>query len=408
VSAIRASEIRYSTTAQYDGLLRLVCVDHLATQECGRGLYRALAKTRNVDLTLVVPPLWRENFRDVPVEPLSPGSPFRLEILSILFAGKSNRCIHLGLGRLLRHIRPDVVFLQSEPEDFLLSQVLVIRAIYGLKFKIIFITWRNIHYPRFGIPYKFGWVYGFTEHFGLRYADHCFSFSAAGQEMLRARGFHTIDVIPPAIDTGFFKPTDGSAVRNTLRLQHFTIGYFGRFVNEKGVGLLLEAVAGLEYPIQLLMVGNGPARNTWMDLARQLKIENMVVHQPSVLRSAMPSYICACDAVVLPSYATPQWKEQFGRVLIEAMACGVPVVGARSGEIPNVIGDAGLVFSEKNVPDLRGCLRKLIENPPLKQRLSSLGRARAENNYSCHVVAGTWLRAIRNLLISREGFKKAP
>ena len=49
-------------------------------------------------------------------------------------------------------------------------------------------------------------------------------------------------------------------------------------------------------------------------------------------------------ALVLPSRTTPRWKEQFGRVLIEAMACGVPPVGSDSGEIPHVIDDAGLVF----------------------------------------------------------------
>ena len=135
-----------------DETIRLVCVDHLATQVCGRGLYRVLAGTGAVRLTVVIPVRWRDNYREIPAEASSPGDPFGLEILPILFPGKSNRCLHRGLGHVLRRIRPDVVFVQSEPEDLLLSQVLLIRAAYRLDFKIIFITWRNIHYSRFGIP----------------------------------------------------------------------------------------------------------------------------------------------------------------------------------------------------------------------------------------------------------------
>jgi len=394
----KTPKIRRPTAWCRNGPIRLACVDHLATQDCGRGLYRALAQTGEVDLTLVIPPLWRDNFRDIPADPWNRSDPFQLEILPITFPGKSNRCLHLGLSRLLRRLRPDVVFVQSEPEGLLLCQILLIRALFQLDFKVIFVTWRNIHYSRFGIPYKFGWVYGCAEYFGLRYGDHCFSFNAAGRETLGKRGFYAIDVIPPAIDTEFFRPTDGRAVRNALGLHRFTIGYFGRFVTEKGVGLLLKAVAGLEQPVQVLLVGNGPAREEWMEQAQHLKIANRVIHKPSILRSEMPVHICACNAIVLPSYATPKWKEQFGRIIVEAMACGVPVVGARSGEIPNVIGDAGLVFSEKNVSDLRGCLRRLIENSSLKQQLSLLGRARAEKKYSCEIVASAWLRVIRDLL----------
>ena len=397
-------------TGRRDGPIRLVCVDHLATQECGRGLYRTLARSGEVELTLVIPPLWRDNFRDIPADrPLAPADGdrglgrassdlFAVTILPILFPGKSNRCIHPGLGRLLRNIRPDAVFVQAEPEDFLLSQLLLLRAVHRLNFRLIFITWRNIPYPRFGIPYKFAWVYACTEFLGLRGADHCFAFNAAGRETLNARGFHAIDVIPPAIDTSFFQPTDGRAVRDALGLKHFSIGFFGRFVSEKGGELLLDAMAGLDHPTQLLLVGNGPAREAWLEKARQLKIADRVIHKPSILRSEVPAHLCACDVVVLPSYATRTWKEQFGRVLVEAMACGVPVIGSDSGEIPRVIGDAGLIFPEKSGPGLRDCLKRIIEDPALRRRLIALGRARAEREYSCAAVAAAWLRAIRNLL----------
>ena len=67
----------------------------------------------------------------------------------------------------------------------------------------------------------------------------------------------------------------------------------------------------------------------------------------------VPAVLRALDVLVLPSLTTPSWKEQFGRVLQEAMACAIPVVGSDSGEIPHVIGDAGLVTPEGDAAALR-------------------------------------------------------
>jgi len=383
--------------------MRLVCVDHLATQDCGRGIYRAMGRDPQVELILVVPPLWRDNFRDIPVEPTRPDDPFRLVVLPMLFPGKSNRCLHRGLGPLLRRIRPDVVFTQSEPEDFLLTQIGLIRAVNRLRFRIVFVTWRNIHYGRLTLPYKFGWVYGVTEMFGLRFGDYCFSFSGAGPETMAARGFHAVEVLPHFVDTKVFRPVDASELRRRLGLRDFTIGCFGRLVPEKGVGLVLSAMAELEEPVQLLVVGKGPHLDALRELARRLGVADRVVYKPSVLRDEMPEHICACDVVVLPSYATSKWKEQFGRILIEAMACGVPLIGSDSGDIPRVIGDAGLVFPEKNVPGLRACLRRVICDARLRGRLRAAGLQRASREFSAEAVAAGRLRAIRALLDGRTG-----
>ena len=70
------------------------------------------------------------------------------------------------------------------------------------------------------------------------------------------------------------------------------------------------------------------------------------------------------------------WKEQFGRVLIEAMSCGVPVLGSGSGEIPHVIGDAGLIFPEGDVATLRIAIARIATAPALRADLARRGRAR--------------------------------
>ncbi len=93
------------------------------------------------------------------------------------------------------------------------------------------------------------------------------------------------------------------------------------------------------------------------------------------------------DVLVLPSRTTSVWKEQFGRVLTEAMACKVPVVGSSSGAIPEVIGDAGLVYPEGDIRELAECLRLLMQSRELRGRLSERGYKRVKSLYTQDVIA---------------------
>ncbi len=121
------------------------------------------------------------------------------------------------------------------------------------------------------------------------------------------------------------------------------------------------------------------------------------------MRSTVPSAEVADEmrklhAFVLPSHTTPRWKEQFGRVLVEAMASGVPPVGSDSGEIPHVVGDAGLIFREGNVEDLTHKLRLLVDNPALHATLAKRGRERVLTHYTQHAIARAYYDAYREML----------
>jgi glycosyltransferase involved in cell wall biosynthesis len=112
----------------------------------------------------------------------------------------------------------------------------------------------------------------------------------------------------------------------------------------------------------------------------------------------MPRVLGGFDVLVLPSRSTPSWVEQFGRVLVEAMACGVPVIGSSSGEIPHVIGDAGLVFPEGDVEALRGQLAMLAASPEERRRLGELGRQRALAAYTQARIAEATYRVYLEML----------
>jgi glycosyltransferase involved in cell wall biosynthesis len=119
--------------------------------------------------------------------------------------------------------------------------------------------------------------------------------------------------------------------------------------------------------------------------------------EPTIPSAGMPQYYRELDCLALPSRTTTNWKEQFGRVLIEAMATGVPVVGAQSGEIPSVIGDAGLTFREDDVDELRARLRELQQSREWRELFGGMGRARVLAHFTMQQVANRTLDVYRSL-----------
>jgi glycosyltransferase involved in cell wall biosynthesis len=138
--------------------------------------------------------------------------------------------------------------------------------------------------------------------------------------------------------------------------------------------------------VQLLIVGDGPER-TRLERRAATWRPGKAVFTGAVAHDAVPDYLGALDALVLPARSTPSWAEQFGHVLIEAMAAGVPVVGSTSGAIPEVVGDAGLLFPEDDVGALRARLEILLSGDELRGRLIERGHTRVACRYTHEVIA---------------------
>jgi glycosyltransferase involved in cell wall biosynthesis len=114
--------------------------------------------------------------------------------------------------------------------------------------------------------------------------------------------------------------------------------------------------------------------------------------------SAMPAFYRDLDLFILPSRTTPGWKEQFGRVLIEAMACGVPVIGSDSGEIPHVIDGAGLTFPEGDRVALTAHLQRLSDDSSARAKLAAAGRRRVLEHYTMAQIATQTAAVYRRLM----------
>jgi glycosyltransferase involved in cell wall biosynthesis len=145
-------------------------------------------------------------------------------------------------------------------------------------------------------------------------------------------------------------------------------------------------------------VGNGSERSRLELLGSNLGVRDRVTFRGALAPAAMPDVYGGFDALVVPSRAQSNWKEQFGRVIIEAMACEVPVVGSDSGEIPNVIGDAGLVYPEGDVEALAERLTGLLGDDTLRAALARRSRRRVLEHFTQARVAERYYELYRSVL----------
>lgn len=366
--------------------MRVVMVSKALVVPAYQRKLEEIAAHQDVDLTAVIPATWDG-------QPYAPGytQGYRPLVQPIRFDGNFHIFYLPTLGRVLRTIRPDVVHIDEEP--FNLATVLATRQAVAVGARPIFFTWQNIN-RRYPPPFR--WF----EPYVYQRTAHAIAGNAEAVDVLRAKGYTgPATVIPQfGVDPDLFVPPDASPSSPPDSNRPFTIGAPNRLEPHKGIDWLLEAVAGLLGEWRLRFVGNGPLAGEIPAKAASLGIANRVTVERPVPSREVPGLLRQFDVVVLPSLTTVWWKEQFGRVLQEAMACEVPVVGSDSGEIPHVIGDAGLVVREGDRADLRDALARLMVDPGLRRDLGQRGRVRVLERFTQASVAARTVEVYRSVM----------
>ncbi len=366
--------------------MRVLIIDHTGGIETFRERYRILATYPDVELTVLAPETWIENQRLVRAGTESHG--YRILTGRAGFRGYENRgFFYTGLTAAIRKARPDVLHLIEEPFSLIALQSALLCKSICPKAKIIFYSFDNLHMG-FRYPYRPSWGYGLIQRAVHRLSD-CGAVSCRdAREILLSRGFtKPIRYLPFGIDPDLFSKRDASSRRAALGLRSFVIGFAGRLIPAKGVDILLEALARLRTDWSFLVVGGGPEAASIEDFARSRGWENRLRIERNVSHADVPDAMNLMDVLVLPSRTTPKWKEQFGRVLIEAMGCAIPVVGSDSGAIPEVIGDGGIIVPEGNAEELAQALGDLQQDPRKRAKLGSAGRTRVLNHFTWQRVA---------------------
>ena len=328
-----------------------------------------------VDLTVLVPPVWRDRRGSQTATPQHTAG-YTYRTVPIRWGGSFHLHHYPTLGQELARLRPDLLHMDEEPYN--LATYLALAAARRRAIPALFFSWQNLD-RRY--PPPFSWF----EQANYAAARHAIAGNQAAAAVLQRKGYRgPLTVLPQfGVDPAIFCPAESPPDP----LGPLRVGYAGGLLAEKGVDLLLAACARLTGPWSLAIAGEGDQAAALAAQASALGIADRVRFAGRIGSEAMPAFYQGLDVLVLPSRTRPSWKEQFGRVLIEAMASGVAVVGSDSGEIPHVIGAAGLVFPEDDVAALTARLQQLADDPAQRVALAQAGRQRALASFTMAEVA---------------------
>jgi glycosyltransferase involved in cell wall biosynthesis len=281
-----------------------------------------------------------------------------------------------GMRKILKSLLPDIVELWEEPFSVVTAHTSFWARRVISDPKIIFFSAQNV-FKKY--PYPFSTF----EKYTYENADHAFLMNRSVAEIVREKGYRRqFTILPLGVDPERFRRKEVYSLRKRLGIRDFVVGFVGKITGQKGILDLIEAVSQVNKRIQLLIIGNGDLREEVEHRVRSLGLEQQTIIIGAVPHSQVPDYLNCMDLLVLPSVTLPHLREQFGRILIEGMACEVPVLGSDSGEIPATIGKAGLIFKERDVRDLKEKIEAFIRNRDLRIMLAQRGRKRVLGHFS--------------------------
>ena len=387
--------------------MRILVASHSYIVDLNCEKLRVLANLEpNIEVTIVVPKRWKPGgvMKDVVETRFRQEGSFRVVPISN-FSQNNQGLLTFGadLIALMQEFRPDVIQVEQGSKSLAYAQMITLNRLLGLKAKNLFFTWWNL-------PYTLKFPVSLLEAYNLRHTHGIVVGNIDGEKILRDRGYQGAMSIMPqlGVDDALFRPQPQPKLAAQLGISpdDFVVGFVGRFVEEKGLLTLAKALAKLsDLPWKWLLLGRGALKETLLEQATRLGFADRLIWVESVPHADVYRYINLMSTLVLPSETTYQfktltsagWKEQFGHVLIEAMACQVPVIGSDSGEIPNVIGEAGLVFPEGDEDALSDRLAQLISHPDRATELGQQGYQRAIAHYTNHALAKELLNFYRQL-----------
>lgn len=368
---------------------KILVLSHAGVLEVNRAVFQELAQLGH-DVTMVVPREWKGDLiRALRFKVGEKDRALRVLPLPVVLSGRGSLFFYAAsLRRALRGWKPDLVFLDEEPWSLAALQTFLAFPEAAVSFFTKENLMKTIPWPFSGLE---RWVY--------RRAASAFAVSHEVESVLRRKGFRgQVLQLHHSYDPSLFRARSGSEIQRTrarfgIPSDAIVLGYFGRLTREKGLADLVQSVLLLEHRAELppwffCCVGNGPA-----ELETKQTLSSLPASRYAMLgalsHDTVGELLSAIDILVLPSRTTPRWKEQFGRILVEAMACGAAVVGSDSGEIPHLVerSGGGLVFREGNAAELAERLSTLLQNPVLLAKHREQGHRYVEQALTHPVVA---------------------
>jgi glycosyltransferase involved in cell wall biosynthesis len=362
--------------------LRVLFVSHTYVVGVNQGKLDAIAKTGKAEVGLLAPSNWKapEWSRQLPLE--TPYENIKYYSAPVSYPGKGGAHT-FAPGKILQVVKdfqPDVLHVELEVFSLCALEFAICSRLTGKP--LVLFGWEN---QERRLPLPRLWVRKFV----LDTAKLIVAGNQDGADLLHGWGYSgLIEVMPQlGVDTQLFSADMRSQQQTSDELQ---IGFLGRLAYQKGIDLIFAAARQLQergLKFRIILCGSGNDEEALKKEAQKQQIAELVTWRGAVPHSKAAEELSKFDILVLPSRTTATWKEQFGHVLIEAMAMGVPVVGSSSGEIPNVIGRPDLVFTEDNAAELAVILEKMIREPQWREEAGSYGMDRVYQYYTHEKIA---------------------
>jgi len=335
-----------------------------------------------IEVVAVAPPAWHEGGAVQELEEAN-GS-YALRVLPVRLNGHFHLHFYSGLPHLIREIQPDIVHMDEEPYN--LATFLGLLSARRANAAGIFFTWQNVML-RYPPPFSD------LERAVYRWSSLAIAGNEDATKVLHEKGFSRRVVVIPqfGVDADLFFPSSRPR-------RPFTVGFLNRLVPGKAPLLALQAFATLPHSARMIIAGDGPLRGEVETKIQSLELSARVEIRPRLPSTDMPALMRALDVVILPSVTLPKWKEQFGRVLIEAMSSGVPVIGSTSGEIPHVIGAGGLIVQENDRHALAEAMCRLMDDRKMRKELGERGRKRVLDHFTHRRIAEATAEAYQQAL----------
>ena len=360
--------------------LRVLFISHTYVVGVNQGKLKAIADTGEVELALLAPNNWQALEWNRPLELETPFPQIRIYSAPVWFSGRLGAYIYhpWKIRQVINDFKPDLIQVETEIFSLCALEVAFWAKLYR-KPMVVF-GWEN-QLRSLSLPRQ--WVRDFV----MSATSLFIAGNQDGAKVMKEWNYPgRIEIMPQmGVDTDLFAPP-----ADKHNYDELNIGFLGRLAPEKGLDILLAAVSLLQQQglsCHLTICGSGSSEADLRQEAQRQQIADCITWRGAVRHEAVPAELGKFDILVLPSRTVATWKEQFGHVIIEAMAMGIPVVGSSCGEIPHVIAREDLVFPEEDSAALAAILERAICDRSWLAEMGNYGIERVEKYYSHERIA---------------------
>ncbi len=363
--------------------MRILFIEHAAAFPEELKKYDAFARQPDTEIMVIRPCNWTDKARNEASD-IGPKA-YTLVSAPVAFSGYRHRSFFTQrLNSAIKKFSPDVVHVFDEANTLFCFQGLHWSKRVSPRPRFFFDNFQNILYDK--IPFRFSAFYRAIEKKVFSKAAGATVRYQGSHDFLRHRGYKgPVRIVPWGVDENLFTKTE------VPKKEGFNIGYIGRLEDYKGIFVLLEAFRRLDQRFYLTIVGEGSSKSRVSRWIQENNLNERIALKGYIRQENLFKGYSAIDCLVVPTLTIGWCKEQFGRVIVEAMACETPVIGSTSGAIPSLIENAGLVYDEHDVDQLVIQLNRIADDSELHARLAKKSRERVLEQF-------TWNRFARECL----------